>query len=430
MDPAGTTGIDHEEPDCESNLYFNATCSRHHPPTHPAIDPCSCMVQVIDVHGLVVEKYSCFTRSMKNYQNECSYLEDIEPVNVDGMTESNVYYRACPYNLRGKGAPSKGRRFLHWWETARARTTFGIQKRLNVLETIQEDEDEEDEDEEDEDEEDEDADEEEVLQLTPFEKGLSTDILLTLEAFGTKVFYVALVTALGGQRLYKQKHKENKKVFENHVIKCFDDLVNKKQVAWEVSKKRKKVWLVVDKDQQDHSKKANSTNQKNSDDDDFEDDEDQGQSQNEKKNEKKSTRNKKKKSRKKNNKRERKIARKTSSSAATTTTATTTAVQIDDGDKDKDGRSKKRSKTSSSTSSSSSNAKGLSTHFRQRNAAAFWCDRCNDIHESNAYHDDDDSDSDDPDDSHSNDPDGIEKTIRIKVERGLQANPNTYTFNK
>merc|ERR1712166_1120347 len=174
-------------------------------------------------------------------------------------------------------------RFLHWWETARARTTFGIQKRLNVLETIQEDEDEDEEDEEDEDEEDEDADEEEVLQLTPFEKGLSTDILLTLEAFGTKVFYVALVTALGGQRLYKQKHKENKKVFENHVIKCFDDLVNKKQVAWEVSKKRKKVWLVVDKDQQDHSKKANSTNQKNSDDDDFEDDEDQGQSQNEKK---------------------------------------------------------------------------------------------------------------------------------------------------
>ena len=42
----------------------------------------------------------------------------------------------------------------------------------------------------------------------------------------------------------------------------------------------------------------------------------------------------------------------------------------------------------------------------------------------------DQDDSDDPDDSHSNDPDGIEKTIRIKVERGLQASPNTYTFNK
>ena len=120
-----------------------------------------------------------------------------------------------------------------------------------------------------------------------------------------------------------------------------------------------------------------------------------------------------------------KVLTSTSLSAATATTATTTAVQIDDGDKDKDDRSKKRCRTSSSTSSSSSSNFVASTHGRHRNAHAFWCDRCDEIHESNSYHDDDDSDSDDPDDSHSNDPDGIEKTIRIKVERGLQANPNT-----
>ena len=133
--------IECPEHPCHSNLHLNATCSKCHPArentgsaaatrtktTHPAIDPCEHMAQVITYASLNLALYSCYTRSFLNYFREMDSLPDYAPVNFDDVPSVANFALQPPFDLNGRGALPSTERHKYWWEVGKARTALGQQ---------------------------------------------------------------------------------------------------------------------------------------------------------------------------------------------------------------------------------------------------------------------------------------------------------------